>query len=365
MSFTPNNLPRPERDEQYSYDATLAVSTPFTSAAGGQARILEARAQPHTANDENDAVPIYMHGGHGSKNAVYLRYIAEQYGRNAFTVVYEEPRARDTHYWVGGSNTTDDRGERVQRTAVRGLAPEWAGAIVAEKQIALAQDILTAAEKLRADRIDAIGQSMASLRVVIAADQAPDVVRNVILAYRVESLQRDFHQALTGVRKYARAWRQNRTNIDPTATFDRQQLQLPADITAFEHKQPRDVQSNGENVLLSHHAPLLHNIRRRKQSVGIGQVAGEHDYIAPPEQAIADLCSQGDVDYFCVLPGQHAIGNHAGRLDSALQLLGLVEQARKPGASQALPLRQRFVDDAGLPAARLAALQQQMDQLPR
>ena len=297
------------------YPSTLDVAGTFTSSLGREAIILHAR---NVDGASEDTRPVYFHGGYGVNCSDYLQYIAEQYGRSAFSVIYETGRPRDTAYWFG--NPKDERGDSrlVPREKVRRMASSFSGPIIAKSQIDLAADILRAMDTLGAEEADAIGQSVGALRVELAAHEAPHRVRSIVKAYPAGAIKPDPRRIVKSSLRYAKAWRSHLKIVNED-TLGRA---LCAPRTLFSQlKPPRDVLTEGETVLLSHQSDILHSLRAQENAPAVALVAGENDFLFSPERILESLRAPTDIDVMYVTPGLHAIGRRKEVMDKVMSLL--------------------------------------------
>lgn len=302
------------------YPSTIEVEGTFPSSFGGEARILQAK--PVDTNIDSDR-PVYFHGGYGVNCSDYLQYIAEQYGRSAFSVVYDTARPRDTGYWFGYP------GEQasslfVPRERVRQVASTFTGPIIAKSQIDLAADILRAMDTLGAEEADAIGQSVGTLRVDLAAHKAPERFKGIVKAYPAGVIKPDPSRVMWGSLQYAKAWRSHLKIVNEDTLGA--SLRTPRTSSSAQ-RLPRNTLSEGETVLLSHQSEILHSLRTQDNAPAVAVVAGENDFIFLPERILESLRTPRDIDVMYVTPGLHAIGRRKKVMDKVMDLLGSTAEA--------------------------------------
>jgi pimeloyl-ACP methyl ester carboxylesterase len=329
--------------------AELAIAHTFMSATGSEAYVITATV-PDAPEEERPQRPIYFHGGYGADNTKYIRYLAEQHGRSAFTVVYGSKRQRDQIYWQEEPMTNE--WQLVPRSYVKQQLPYLAGATVAKGQVDMADDIFTAMDCLDMEKVDAIGQSVGALRTTIAAYEQPERIGNIVLPYPAGIAKPNRREMLPNGVKYARAWKQQRDqNSNLWQPF------LDEHTTCFQ-KSPTNVGADGENVLLSYHTPLIHAMRQGDKAPGVAVITGEHDYIFPTSRMLRSLQGSEDIDYLYVTPGQHAIGDRKQIMDQTMQLLDMTE-ARTNAPEDFEPLAKRILSHANVAPAYVEALREQ------
>lgn len=303
------------RSSEDFYPSTLQVAGTFQSSFGGAAKILHAR---NLDTDTEANRPVYFHGGYGVNCSDYLQYIAEQYGRSAFSVVYDTKRPRDTAYWFGNPNDEQSNSLLVPRERVRQVASTFSGPIIAKSQIDLAADILRAMDSLGAEEADAVGQSVGALRVELAAHKAPERIPNMVKAYPAGVIKPDPGRIASSGLRYAKAWRSHLRIVGEDTLGA--SLRVPQPSFSGQ-KLPRDTLTEGETVLLSHQSDILHSLRARENAPFVALVAGENDFIFSPERILEGLKAAGDIDIMYVTPGLHAIGRRRKVMDKIMSLL--------------------------------------------
>lgn len=297
------------------YPSILEIGGTFSSSFGGEARIVHAR---NLESDTETDRPVYFHGGYGVNCSDYLQYIAEQYGRSAFSVIYDTPRPRDTAYWFGHPKDEHSKSRLIPREKVRRVASTFTGPIIAKSQIDLGSDILRAMDILGTEEADAIGQSVGALRVELAAHEAPERIPNIVKAYPAGIIKPDPSRIVQSSLRYAKAWRSHLKIVSE----DTLGASLRAPQSSFSRmKLPRDTFTEGETVLLSHQSRVLHSLRSQKNAPAVALVAGENDFIFFPERILENLKSPEDIDVMYVTPGLHAIGRRRKVMDKVMNLL--------------------------------------------
>lgn len=336
-----------------SYPAELEVAGTFRSALSGDATVLRARS---TYPESETTRPVYFHGGYGVDSTDYLQYIAEHYGRNAFSVVYSDARSRDAGYWVGAPGAEREKGLLIPTARLRRAVSQFSGSIIADSQIRLATDVLRAMDTMGVEQTDAIGQSAGALRVMLAANRAPERVPNIVLPYPAGIIKPDPRRIASSGLRYARAWRTHAKIISENTLGSSLSARMSAPAR---QRSPRNTLADGENILLSHQSLILHKMRQQEKAPGVAIVAGENDYIFSPERIVDSLRATDDIDYMYVAPGLHAIGRRKQIMDRVMGLLSDVDALKTadPSEQKATSFFERLILDPGISARRSREIQ--------
>ena len=198
---------------------------------------------------------------------------------------------------------------------MRRMSIAFAGSIVSEGQLALAEDLLTISEKFKIT--DAVGQSLGALSLTRAVSMNPDTFSNITLTHPAGMIKPDLGRLLPSGLQHAKAW-WNRIPVKPENSIQRYvgryQPVLPV-------RSPGNVAANGDNVILSYHAPLLESIKNNSaKPPHITIVAGKDDYIFSPSR-MAQHIARTAIDQFIVVEGGHAIGDRRAVMDQVMHTL--------------------------------------------
>ncbi len=372
------NLRDPERVELLaqpatSYVATLVTSEPFKSLFGGEVKLIQANASDEEMGGVVTKLPVYFTGGYGVDNVPYLVNLAEEHGRNAFSLSHTGVRKKERTFIAITQTSSINESSTVRMKDARNLLTQPVDLIISKHQINKAATLLTAMAVNDIERADAIFQSEGALHGILAARAAPDKFRNIVLAYPAgvsrQDRPRKAYRGVIGdtISKYHPSHRV------ATANSFKGYSGTGSEDIAMKYAQSRHQGTfvDCATVALSDQGLILTGLRQQEEAPGVTLVAGLEDRIFPPERLMGSLRSSEDIDFMLVTHGLHGIHYRKDVMDQIASLFSIMEArkaereaARKNGQKLTpQPLRDRLILPPNIPPQRAKKLYDLADQV--